>query len=187
MKYFIGVLVILFFFIVGGLLFFNRDKAPEVLSDAKDNSLAQHAENSDSSVSWTKKGKIVANEDFYAVRVTVTSSQRTIEVLKGYNETLVRRETYPNNKEAYSVLLKALDNLGYSKTKDATYSEAEGACPTGYRYLYKLESSMETPVDSWSTSCSTRDGTFDGTASTVRRLFQEQISDFNEITKPAKF
>lgn len=187
MKYFIGVLVILFFVIVGVLLFVGRDDKPGVLSDIADTSLSQYASEPGSKVTWTKRGKIVAKEDHYAVQVTVTAEKRTVEVIRGYDGRVISSKTFNNTEESYRTFLAALDNLGFQSSKDARYDDVMGACPTGYRYEYKLESGVEAAVDSWSTSCSSRDGTFAGKASTVRRLFQEQIPEFNDLTDAAKF
>lgn len=183
MRYFVLVLVVLFFVILGTVFFVGRDRSPSLPVATNDIEVTSFTDKATSRVAWTQQGELVGNDERFALRISVSQSERKIEILQGYDEKVVDSKTYSNNQDAYRVFLKALENLGYGEVRDRTIEDEEGVCPTGRRYIYELYEGAERRLHSWSTSCSRNDGTFDGVANTIRVLFREQISDYNDIVR----
>lgn len=187
MRYFIGVLVIIFILVVGTVLFIGRDREEGVDLSPAATKTVDSIDQTGSRAVWTMQGGTVGDDERRAVRITVSASERKIELLEGYRETVGKSRTYPNNKDGYRVFMKALDNLGYGDTRQDVTADPEGFCPEGKRYLYAISNGTENTHSSWSTSCSRREGNFDGDPVDVRQLFQEQISDYNDFVRKVKF
>lgn len=188
MRYFIAVLVVIFFVVLGSVLLIGRDRPANVSVESKDVTVTNYIDSTTSKVVWTQQGELVGNNERFAVRISVSPTSRTIELLGGYNERVVKSKTYDNNKDAYRVFLKALDNLGFGEVRERTVEDEEGVCPTGRRYIYELFEGAQSRLHSWSTSCSRNDGTFDGvSAETVRVLFRDQITDYSDVIRGISF
>ncbi len=135
----------------------------------------------DSSVSITTEGRLVGQDKFRSIRITVDANERTIEILSGYEKSVERSETFSNTQQAYDTFLRALNNAGFMKTKTASYPDERGVCPLGYRYLYDLKDDNKSALHTWSANCGNI-GSFAGAGTTVRQLFQAQISSYNTFT-----
>lgn len=118
-------------------------------------------------------GPIVLNQEHRSLRITVDSSASKIELINGYDGSVVRQDTYPNTVESYGMFLRALDGVGFTLSKKSTIPDERGQCPLQYRYVYKLSDYNREVYRFWSTSCGT--GNFGGVRSSVRTLFQKQI------------
>lgn len=130
---------------------------------------------------YTIQGELVADEEFRQIRISVNQSERRVQVLAGYNERVEREQRFGNNAQAFEVFMEALGKAGYSLKRETKIKQVDGTCPLGRRYLYKLQADGKEVVDLWSTSCSTKEGNFGGNDSLIRRLFENQIPEFNEF------
>ncbi len=128
-------------------------------------------------------GKIVAEETHRSVRITVSQDSRTLEIIQGYNGNVIKTEKYPNTRASYSVFLEALDLAGFAKSKESTIKLKDGVCPLGNRYSYKVLEGTDTKQDLWSSSCSSKTGTFFGDSGLVRTLFKNQIPEYNKAVQ----
>ncbi|MDB5185649.1 MAG: exported protein of unknown function [Candidatus Saccharibacteria bacterium] len=163
------------------VLLFNRDSGTNTQTGNKAVVLADYA-NKDARAELTQQGKVTAQEKRYSVHMTVSRTERVIEVLQGYDQTVLRRETFSNNESAYSTFIIALDQTGFSREKPSIIKDERGACPLGQRYIYELNDGTSQVLRLWNTSCNTKEGTFGG-KSTVRQLFQEQFPNYGDITR----
>lgn len=181
MKYFLGalggllVIILLVVLIVGGGD--NDVPADEVTR------LTDYAAEA-SETMYTIGGPITAEETHRQVRITVTNSQRKIDVIDGYNGNVLRTETYPNTTAAYEAFLAAIEQVGFSKTRNSDLSFTS-VCPTGRRYSYALNNGEEKIVNTWSATC--EKGTFGGKTNATERLFQAQIPDYQDVTQDIRF
>jgi hypothetical protein len=138
---------------------------------------------SDAVAEITADGRIVAEEQHYQFRITVGRDYRRLDIIRGYQNTIVRSKTYSNTKEAYEAFLKAQDKAGFTRQRKlAVETDETGQCPTGYRYIVDLRSGADQILRSWTTSCDTGSGTFGGNLGLVRQLFREQIPDYDSMT-----
>jgi hypothetical protein len=179
MKYILGVAGLLIVLIVAIVLIASRGPAP-TQEGKKAVVLADYADK-DAKVVLTTQGKIVGEESFRTVHISVTRTERVVEILDGYEEAFDKRNTYQNNEAAYSTFIKALDKAGFSREKKTDIKDETGVCPLGRRYYYDLKGGTDETLHLWSTSCSTSQGTFGGNASLVRELFESQIPDYDKF------
>ena len=182
MRYIVGVIAVVLIMFFGIIWAVNRggDNGGDESVD-----LSQYVDR-DGRVVFTHYGKVVGQQERRAVRVTVTREERVIEVLQGYDEQVIRTQTYPNIDAAYAEFIMSLHRAGYANEKEAE-EDPSGFCPLGNRYTYELDDGNEAEVlNLWSTSCSGREGTFAGDPPTVRRLFQLQIPNYNDLTRDVR-
>ena len=130
-------------------------------------------------VVYTSQGEIVGNEDYKELRVSVNATERKVQILSGYDEQVVREQSFPNTQAAFSNFMYSLANAGFSRERSSNKPDPRGVCPLGIRYIYQLHADNKEVVDLWTTSCGTKDTTFGGDQSTVRALFENQIPGFN--------
>lgn len=181
MRYILGVIAIIFVAFLAVWLVFvrtpstNQAPAQSVQGSGKMTSYS----NQGAVVSLTTRGRLVGETERRAVRVSVSPTERRVEILEGYNETVVRTQTYANTQAGYDNFLHAMDLNGFSRTKKPAVTDERGVCPSGNQYIYDVSVGGSRPVHSWSTSCTVAEGTFAGVASTIRALFQAQIPDYN--------
>jgi len=135
----------------------------------------------DATVRQITAGPITAIENYREIRITINSTQRSINVLDGYQGNILAQQTFTNTTESYQSFLAALDRSGYTLAKKSQFDTVAGLCPLGNRYSYEL---YDTPGNSsfksfsrWSLSCSNI-ATFGGSGSTVRTLFRSQIPNY---------
>ncbi len=136
-----------------------------------------------SSVEFTIVGGIVADEDHRQIRYTITQNQRLIEIVQGYDGNVIDRQRLSNTPEAYAAFIYAIEEQGYTATKEKpTNTDRRGVCSDGRQFLYKVRVNGATRSDLWSTSCSSKQGPFGGDRSDIQRLFEKQFPDRREVT-----
>lgn len=182
MKYFLGVIAAIILVVLAIVLVFRGGPDTDKPEDQKV-VLSEYA-NSDAAVRYTMNGEIVAKEKHYEIRINVSRTRRTIELINGYSGQVERSQDYDNDINAFNTFLEALEQAGFAKPKEEPKQDDDtGVCPTGIRYIYELTDAGDDNLRLWSTSCSARDGTFAGKAGLVRQLFQAQIPDYREFTR----
>lgn len=135
----------------------------------------------DGQVRLTIQGRLVGQDQRRGIRISIDRQNRRLEVLNGYEESVERLEGFGNTEDAFISFTKAIDLAGFPRTKDYNPSSEIGVCPTGQRYIYEVfDEKGDNVLRSWSTSCSTGQGTFAGRAASVRQLFQTQITDYEK-------
>jgi hypothetical protein len=185
MRYIFLALVIILFLVLGIAVVTNRSSSDSP-NLPKKITATDFANKGTSSVNLTIQGALVGQDQRRAIRIKVTPTERTIYLLKGYEENIEQSKTYPNSQTAYETFLKALDNQGFGRQRVVKVTDEEGICPLGKRFIYEIISSGVAEMRSWSDSCSRNDGTFSGNATTVQKMFQRQINDYTTFTKGVK-
>lgn len=146
---------------------------------------ANDLSNTDSEFRLTIRGHIVGEQEYRAIRITVSRTTRSIQILNGYEESVERTQTYANTQAAFTTFAKAIDLSGFTRTRTAKQADETGVCATGYRYIYEIVNGSKQELRSWATSCAAADGTFAGT-SNVRLLFQNQFGDYDKQVAPVR-
>jgi hypothetical protein len=173
----IGILVLLFVLIVRGFGGGNNQ------SPIKETKLVDFAA-TDAVAQLYIDGPVVLDQDHRAVKILVSRDQTEIDIIKGYEGTVIDQQVYPNNEAAYAVFLQALDHLNFDHgNTDPAQRDERGFCAQNDRYVYQLSNNGSTVFRYWSTSCG--QGTFGGDRLAVRNLFRHQIpqKDFNDLTR----
>lgn len=172
----LGIIVLVFVLVIKGFHSGN-DTSP-----LKQTKLISYA-NTDAVSELDIDGPIVDDQDHQTVKITIGQNQSEIEIIKGYQGSVVAQQVFPNNSSAYAVFLQALQHMNFSKgDNDPTKSDERGYCATGNRYIYKLTNGGDQILRYWSTSCG--EGTFGGNRGQVLDLFRAQIPEdvFNQLT-----
>lgn len=140
-------------------------------------------QNSGGKLKYAIDGPIVALEEHEQVVVTISSNQRIIEVIRGYNQVPVFSKSFDNDQASFDAFISVINNYGFTRTKIASPAESRtGSCAFGDKFSYQVISSGSTlDQDTWNNSCNLKQGTFGGNSSTVSRLFEAQIPDYSEI------
>lgn len=131
--------------------------------------------------SITTSGKIVNEEDFNSIRISVNKNKRTLEILKGYSYVVTKHVQFKNNQSAFETFLLAIEREGFTQSKKGESSDERGFCPFGTRTVYEATGNTDSNLRLWSASCSKKVGTFDGDSGNIKKLFQAQIPDYRDL------
>lgn len=172
MKYFfgfligIGMIVLVVMLVIRGFSGDGGKTSTTPLSDYA---------NTDVVVRMTVDGRIIAEQQHQAYRITIGRTQTSVETLKGYQYETIENRTFDNNSESYNNLLRALDIAGFSRgNKKSQATDPRGICANGQRYTFEILDGATEIQNYWSTSCGGQ-GNFKGNAGQVRQLMNKQI------------
>jgi hypothetical protein len=174
---FIGVIL---FIIILVMLFGHGGKKPAPVNPIKP--LGDYA-GTNATVSFTTDGIVNADELHRSIRITVSTNQMQLDVLKGYNPQVITSKTFINNQEAYTVFLKSIANAGFvAKLKNSKApADERGQCPLGFRYILDLNDGSDDLSRLWASSCGSKVGTSGGSITTLQALFQAQIPNYSQL------
>lgn len=174
---FVGIIV---FIIILVLIFGGHGKKPP--TGPQLNPLPDYA-STDATVSFTTDGIVNADELHRSIRITISSTQMTLDVLKGYNPQVIESKSFENNQEAYTVFLKAINNAGFlAKIKNSKApADERGMCALGFRYILDLNQDGDDLSRTWASTCGSKDGTSAGAIQTLRALFEDQIPGYETL------
>lgn len=128
------------------------------------------------SVVFTEQGKLVGEENRRAVRITITATERRIEILQGYDQTVIKSQTTPNKQNAYDTFLIALSDAGFGRYNKDISADERGTCPNGKRFIYEAQFKDDSKYRAWASSCK-GGGSFEGNNGLVRTIFENQIPE----------
>lgn len=187
-RTFIVVLVILFIGVLTTVLLIGGRRT-NISTDTQtlNVTVADYINNKNSSVTWTQEGELVGENDRRAIRVTVTPTERRADVLAGYDQKIIKTIKFSNNPTAYASFLLALEELRFGDEKRTNEVDERGVCPFGNRYIYQLHDGADQKMRLWSTTCKKGEGTFDGEANLVKKLFKSQITDYLKFVSGTKY
>ncbi len=179
LAFFIGIIV---FIIVLVAIFGHGNKKPA--SGAQLQPLPAYA-GTNAAVSFTEDGIVNADSLHRSIRITVSNSQVTLDVLKGYNSQVIQSQSFENNQEAYTVFLKSINNAGFlAKTKNANIPTNEaGQCALGFRFILDLNQDGSDLSRTWGSSCGTKVGTSTGAVTTIQTLFEDQVPGYETLVE----
>lgn len=174
------IVAALFYFIVGG------GGGEEGLSTEEKNRRLVTTIHSGRSVRMTVYGPVVANEDRQSYEITVSSSSRRFVAYTGYSQTQVGSKDLDNTYEGYQQFVFALQRAGFDKERTVSEDKADdrGACSSGRRFVYELFENGDVIKRTWTTTCGSAKGTFAGTNTVTRDLFNRQIPEFRKAVQP---
>lgn len=187
-KLFFGIIgFILLMIIVVAIIASGGDskKTSKTASNAVTLKSLPNYANTGATVSLTTQGIVNGDDIHNSIRITVGENERVLQIINGYNNQVVSSKVYSNNPAAYDVFLRSIGGQGFLsrlKTKTPVSDNENGYCPLGFRYVYELNQGEDDLSRLWSSSCGSKIGTFGGNASTIQRLFQLQITDYNSLT-----
>jgi hypothetical protein len=142
-------------------------------------------DNKSAIVSVTTIGPLVGEEQRKAIRLSVTPTERRLEILDGYEQNVTNSYSFPNTQDAYQYFLRGLNNAGFIRSKKTTITDYRGYCPFGRLYVYDLSYSGDHISNLRSGSCM-QEGSFAGNGPTIRQLFQAQIPSYSKLVRDVK-
>ena len=169
----VGLIVLVIILIVRALV--SSPSTPKGVSD-----LASLV-GTGSSVQFTIDSPVTAAVNHYDAIINVSNYQATMTVTQGYEGQVLRTQSYPTGTSAYAIFLRALKYNGFTQgNNDPSVKDERGQCALGTRYIYQVTDSSGNDLQRyWYSTC--HQGTFQGNASAVQRLFQLQIPDYNKL------
>ena len=187
MRSIIVILAIIFLGVFGTVFFIGRLNKGHSTGLPIGTHLADFTDNESSSVRWTMQGRLVGDDSYRSVRITVSPTYRRAEILQGYEQKATKTVDLPNNKTAYTNFLIALDNLHFGNERRVQNPDDRGVCPLGNRFIYELYDGDNQKLRLWSDTCVSSEGTMDGQASNIRQIFKAQITDYNRFVSGVTF
>jgi len=193
MRYFAAFLVFIALILFGIVIFGggsgNKSNKSSSSSTQSTKTLPDYA-STGAVVRLTIDGPINGDDIHRQIQLTISSSDRTLDIVQGYQGTILQSESFANNGSAYAAFLNALYKSGYTsklsakKNKFASDSD-QGSCPLGDRYYYELMNTGNNADQRlWSSSCGkTVPGNFGGAGPLVQQLFQAQFGNYGDFTQ----
>lgn len=188
MRYILGILIGLGLIVLVFLLILRGFSGGSTAPKSKVNLLSYVDTNAVSQL--VIDAPIISDSQHRTIKISISATQNELDVIQGYQGTVIQSQVFPNNPSAYAVFLHALDKLNFTKgNSDPALSDERGYCPQGDRYIYSLVNNATTVMRYWSTSCGSSQGTFGGATLNIRALFENQIPDtsFNTLTSGISF
>jgi len=187
MRYFMGFLVtiglivlILFLLLTGGGK--KAQKSPHVLN------INDYAYSDTAVAEMIVDGPLKSDQDHTEIKIDVSKLNITMTVYQGYDQTVLRSQSFENNDRAFAVFIHALRHANFDKgTNDRALQDERGYCPTGNRTIYSLSNGEGQLMRYWLTTCG--QGTFKGSNGTVSYLFKQQVpsTDYQNLLKGLNF
>lgn len=184
MKYVLGTLATIVVLVLLVIFVFNRGDSNTPDSKETVTKLVDYADKG-SEVSHTTVGPLVGEDEHREIRITVSRSERRLEIISGYSNSVISTQTFANTSDAYENFLSALGGQGFLTQKDSDVEDQRSVCPSGRRYIYELREGNDSVSSLWSVSCN-KSGTFNGRSGSVRELFQRQIPDYSRLVSGVK-
>ncbi|HTE57483.1 MAG TPA: hypothetical protein VK694_01975 [Verrucomicrobiae bacterium] len=182
MKYVLAVLGVIVVAVLAIVLITRGPSGKKNPAAPKKVVISQQDTDSTSAI-FTTQGKVVGEEQFRAIRITVSQDERRLEILTGYDGTVSTSQVYPNTPSAYSAFLTSIEKAGFGLARKTTTTDPTGVCPLGRRSVYELKDYDQKLINLWNTSCGAKIGSFGGRAATVNSLFRAQIPKYQSQVK----
>lgn len=179
MRYFlgfliaIGLLALVIILVVKGLSNNSTGPQPKPLSSYA---------NTNAVVSLLISGPVVADQNYHQIQVNISQDSSQVNIINGYQGTVINTKIYENNTSAYSAFLSALQTSGFALgNSNYKYKTPEGFCAFGNTYSYSLTNGSDIIFNYWNTSCGGQ-GDSKAISGNVIQLFESQIPDYSTIT-----
>jgi hypothetical protein len=191
MRYFVGFLVTVGLIIVLVVLLLtgghsgNGSKQIQTTGEKPrtTSELAAYAD-TDAVTQLVIDGEINSDQQHTALRISVGREDVSFEQIQGYEGTVVNRQTYANNQNAYSNFLYALGRAGFTQGEsNPKFANEKGFCPLGHRFILQLLDGDHQIQRYWATSCGgAAPRTYNGNLALTINLFQLQVPNYSDLT-----
>ena len=178
------VMVIAGLISIGRAIFNNQQSATEAESSSDAGRQALLDSSEDSSIKMIARGPIVSDENHRSYEIYISPEKRSMNIYRGYLESISQGKTYANNVNAYEQFAHALDKANYMKGSAPTDKEKDdvrGICATGYVYEYFVLKDDKTVKRLWSSTCEGSRGSLQASSAQVNNLFREQIPAYKDL------
>lgn len=182
-RYFIGIVAVIALLIFLIVMIVNSNNKPTLPNST---ATLQSYAHTNAVASVIIDGPITAPQTHNSVKILISNTSSTIELIKGYNNNIIKSQTFSNSEASYSAFLHSLEYAGFTQgNASPKLSNPSGYCPLGDRYTFELTQNNKTLEKYWSTNCGGTPNTFAGHLGLTLTLFQQQIPDYGNITQNA--
>src|SRR5258708_7038767 len=102
------VLIILIVWIFGG------KKKPTVTAPPPPPPLSlPDYSSTDAVVSLTNDGIVNGDELHRAIRISISANSRELDIIQGYSNNVIQKQTFYNTQDAFDVFLRAINGFGF--------------------------------------------------------------------------
>lgn len=142
----------------------------------------------DRSVRVTVRGPIVGDENFHSYRIIVSPTTRILTTYEGYLDRQVDTKQLVNNTRGYEQFVHALDRaaLTDSVALEGGAADMRGICATGKVYQYEVMQASNVVKKVWTTTCKNAKGSLKANNTTLLKLFQVQVPDYDDLTQKVR-
>lgn len=142
----------------------------------------------DRSVRMTVRGPIVGDENFHSYRIIVSPTTRVLTTYEGYLDRQVDTKQLVNNTRGYEQFVYALDRaaLTDSAVLEGEAADMRGICATGKVYQYEVMQASNVIKKVWTTTCRNAKGSLKASNTTLIKLFQAQIPNYDDLTQKVR-
>jgi hypothetical protein len=149
----------------------NKPQVPDV------SRTALLSTDSDNSIVMSARGELINEEDYDSYQITISPSVRSVIIMKGYNQDILKRYDYSNNKKAYEQFVYALDKLNITDSRNLseTENDTRGVCAKGSLKSYSIVSSGSIIKNVWTSSCRDSKGSLRSNSSDIESLVKNQL------------
>ena len=176
----IAILLIVGVVAVGRAIFQGGDTDPVAVVTSDSDGLLNTSVSR--SVKMTVRGPIVADETFTSYAVTVSPTNRSMDVYNGYLDQQTGGTVLGNNHAAYEQFVYALDKANMMKgASEETKSDLRGICATGYVYEFAVLDNDKETKRLWTSSCDGSKGTLDASKDQLTNLFLVQVPGAKDL------
>lgn len=157
----------------------SPDSTPTVNSGKK----ALTTTSGDYSVVMMWRGPISANETFRSYEIVVSPTERKMTTYSGYVGKELTTEKLPNNQEAYTQFVYALDRakLMDGEKLAGADNDLRGICANGNVFQFATLQRSNIVQKYWTTTCKGSRGSLTANVTQVSQLFQRQIPTFTKL------
>ncbi|MCA9335085.1 hypothetical protein KC953_02990 [Candidatus Saccharibacteria bacterium] len=143
----------------------------------------------DRSVRMSVRGPIVARENYYTYKITISPDARNMTTYHGYLGDEAESMQMQNDAQAYGQFVHALayanmmNGVPLSKEADDT----TGICASGYLYEFEVRQGDNSVQRLWTTTCGGSLGSLKANLSQVVGLFRQQIPEYSKLLRKINF
>jgi hypothetical protein len=125
------------------------------------------------------------DQDHRQLKITVSGTMNQIQVIQGYQDSVMSTQSFTNNTAAYGAFLQTLQLMNFSKGRISS-ANYQGYCPQGERYVFSFSNGNGNGnlFSYWTTSCGSQ-GTFAGQLGPTLQQFESQIpqTQYDQLTQ----
>ena len=182
MKYLLGVFAVVFV-LIASIFWVVNSGGPEPNAPVENAVVLTEYADTSAKVVYELHGELVGEGERQSIRITIDRNQRLFEVLDGYQQKVMVSKSFPNNAAAFEEFGYGLSRAGFVLEQYARFETEKGVCPNGNITIYKLVDAGEDVSRLWGSTCSEKDGSFDGNRRVVKDLFEDQIPEYRDLAR----
>ena len=133
-------------------------------------------------------GPIVSPSNHNEAKISVSSTEINLQVMQGYDDSVIVNQTFPNSQNSFDAFLRALYINGFdSAPKTNSLSSPIGLCSLGDTYVFRFNRDNTKIVNAWITNCYGDVYTYRGNFQNTLSLFQKQVPNYFQYINNLNF